>query len=880
MVQEDKNISALETILEWSVSRPSWQRDALRRIISNGPIPEGEIDELVQLCKKDHGFETPSLDAKVLTKDHLSSNPDEGDHVRLLSLKDVVGVNQLAPDQKISFDEDGITVIFGRNGTGKSGYARLLKRACRARHAGEIIPDIYNPAPKGNAEATIEVKIGDNVQPPIRWIDDDHPHKTLSAISIYDKDCGSVHVKGKTEVAYRPFSLDVPYELSEVSEKMKKRLNDEKQTLEAARSQIFDSPTWSSETTVGSFLTNLSIESDINTFRSLGKLTAIQQEKREALEKDLKEDPEKVAIQNRKTADSISNILKSILRIDNDMSDETLGRLKKCADNARNKRENATIAANSTFNDLPLLGIGGDAWRDLWEAARKFAENDAYSEQKPFPPRSDELCVLCLTPIDSTAQSRMESFENFIRQDINSQANLAEEKFKSEHKIFLENVKNLGVVEQLLNESSLDNDDLLEASKKMIKIARLRQSACANAIESSGEMVLPSWPVSPIKDMEKLERYHREYADQIMETTDPEKRKALELELNDLRDRTSVPQLITSVEAEIERLKHLNILRKCLGDLGTNAITRLGTKIADEVVTPQIQEKFEEEIMRLVENRMHVEIVRSGGKYGSPQFEIRFQKQPDAKVHTVLSDGEQGCVAMAAFLTELATAPHSSTLIFDDPVSSLDHLWRSAVAERLVREASQRQVIIFSHDLVFVNKIVSEAKLERINFKLLSLVRQSDVTGVVQDGLSWDGSGVAKRIDLLKRAIQNAAKCLKNTGDMDKYSKDVRVIYSELRSTWERAIEDIALSGVIHRYDERVNKGKLVRVTVVTEEDCDILNREYQRCNELTIAHDSSRGGSGDTPTSARVLEDIEKLCTWKESITRRQENLVNSRKK
>ena len=447
----------------------------------------------------------------------------------MLSLKDVVGVNQLAPNQEIIFDADGITVIFGKNGTGKSGYARLLKRACRARHAGTIIPDIYNPAPEGSAEATMEIKIGNNVQPQIRWKDNDQPHKILSAISIYDSDCASVHIKEKTEVAYRPFSLDVPYELTEVSDKIKKLLNDEKQRTEAIKSQIFDNPTWSRETTVGSFLANLNFDSDISTFRSFGQLTTTQKEKIETLEKDLKEDPEKVAMQNRKIADSICSALKAIRRIDNDMSNETLGKLKECADNARRKRESATLTANNTFNDLPLLGIGGSAWRDLWEAARKFAENDAYSEQRSFPPHSEELCVLCLTPVDNVAMDRMKSFENFIRQDINSQANIAENKFKSEYDIFVENTKYLSVVEQLFQDLPIDNDDLLDAGRKMINVARLRQSACANAIGNSGEMNLPPWPTSPIKDMEKLEKRHREYAEQIMETTDPENVRLLNL---------------------------------------------------------------------------------------------------------------------------------------------------------------------------------------------------------------------------------------------------------------------------------------------------------------------------------------------------------------
>ncbi len=42
-------------------------------------------------------------------------------------------------------------------------------------------------------------------------------------------------------------------------------------------------------------------------------------------------------------------------------------------------------------------------------------------------------------------------------------------------------------------------------------------------------------------------------------------------------------------------------------------------------------------------------------------------------VGKVLSEGEHRCVALAAFLAELSTIDAQSAIVFDDPVSSLDH---------------------------------------------------------------------------------------------------------------------------------------------------------------------------------------------------------------
>jgi predicted ATPase len=46
----------------------------------------------------------------------------------------------------LTFEEAGLTIIFGDNGTGKSGYARLLKRITRARHQEEILSDVIGSA--------------------------------------------------------------------------------------------------------------------------------------------------------------------------------------------------------------------------------------------------------------------------------------------------------------------------------------------------------------------------------------------------------------------------------------------------------------------------------------------------------------------------------------------------------------------------------------------------------------------------------------------------------------------------------------------------------------------------------------------------------------
>ncbi|MEM5471888.1 hypothetical protein WNZ14_09150 [Hoeflea sp. AS60] len=149
--------TVLQTILDWSQRRPMWQRDALRRIVTGGTLDAAAINEVLDLCKKEHGAPDISLTAAALEAVHLPANPGNGATIALVSLGDVVGVNQLAPKQTLVFEQQGLTVIYGPNGAGKSGYGRVLKRACRARKAGEIMPDAFSLAIGGKATASFTI---------------------------------------------------------------------------------------------------------------------------------------------------------------------------------------------------------------------------------------------------------------------------------------------------------------------------------------------------------------------------------------------------------------------------------------------------------------------------------------------------------------------------------------------------------------------------------------------------------------------------------------------------------------------------------------------------------------------------------------------------
>jgi hypothetical protein len=390
----------LETVLDWSAKRPAWQRDALRRIVGKGRLDDADIDELVLLCKAGRGLSVPNLVATPLKASDLPANPGAGAAVSMLGIKDVSAANALAPSQTLPFAPTGLTVVYGDNGAGKSGYARILKRACRARSPGQIHGNIYASSPQGPAAATIEYAIGGVRQTPVQWRDANQPDRTLSAVSVFDSDCASVHIGGKNEVAFRPFGLDVPDELASACQRVKDNLTKEQTKLQGDRHPLFQKPSWNTSTVVGQKLTRLQHDSDIAAFTALAAFTDDERNRHAQLKDALSKDLTKAAAEQKAKADNIKAAIDAIRRVQEQTSDGALNQMLALGMDATAKKDAARLAADGAFSGERLPGVGADAWRALWDAARRYSTEDAYPAL-PFPVTGDEaLCVLCQQPLE------------------------------------------------------------------------------------------------------------------------------------------------------------------------------------------------------------------------------------------------------------------------------------------------------------------------------------------------------------------------------------------------------------------------------------------------------------------------------------------------
>lgn len=154
-----RETNILAEIVRWAEALPTWQQDALRRIAKNSEVTDDDVNELVRFCKWNNDI-ADGAEPEILpiTAEHVPRGSHSTQVVTLRSLGGVEHVNALDSQQQLDFADSGLTVIFGYNGSGKSGYGRILRRACRSRSNGPaILPNVLAESLAGPASTRLHM---------------------------------------------------------------------------------------------------------------------------------------------------------------------------------------------------------------------------------------------------------------------------------------------------------------------------------------------------------------------------------------------------------------------------------------------------------------------------------------------------------------------------------------------------------------------------------------------------------------------------------------------------------------------------------------------------------------------------------------------------
>jgi len=456
-----------------------------------------------------------------------------------------------------------------------------------------------------------------------------------------------------------------------------------------------------------------------------------------------------------------------------------------------------------------------------------------------------------------------------VKAETQKAAENAKRRFDELHQNFLDQTNDLTAPDDLLAQLDLTHPTCATKIHLFLDSSSKRQIHLMRVLAEEDWTNIHSLCECPLKEIETIVAELNTKSVQFERAKAPERLAELKAERDQLLARENLGLRRAEVVAEIARLKRMNALAACLRDVDTTAISRKSTELTKSRVTKTICDGFKAELEELALGYLRVELVPTGSERGVMYHRVTLQGNKYASVQDVASEGEHRCIALAGFLAELATASHKSALVFDDPVSSLDHRWRESVARRLVAEATERQVIVFTHDLVFLLMLLEQAEKAKVVMTQAHLSRGPEGTGFSYEGPPWLAMDVKNRISVMKNQWVQAEKLHRTEGPVI-YEAVARDLYGRLRETWERAVEELLLNRAVVRLRRSIETQRLKKITDITTADIETIEAAMTKCSTYLRGHDQAVAINQPVPAPAELQTDIKQLEDWVTQMRKR----------
>jgi hypothetical protein len=850
-------MNANDEIIAWLNKQHEWIQEAACRLLDKGELDELDVSDFVALIK------SPGPPAGTPRKyPSIAAGSAASTELRLDAIGPVVGIDALNPRTPLGFGSGNLTVVYGTNGSGKSGYTRIITKACGKPHSMELKPNVYQSAP-AKRECTFDYTLGGTKKTAV-WLANAEPLNDLISVDVFDTDCGRFYLERDLVLSYEPTELALFSNLVDACKKVEAVLASEQRALVSKLPEI---PAKHAATIAGKSYAALSKDITAEAFNEMLEWSAgdetILLEQRERLQIA---DPTTAAKAKREIKVRIDAVRSALNQAVKALGEDTRDFIRSLETDAAAKRKAATEGAKALDSTTVLNGIGKSTWKAMWEAARAYSIKEAYPDFN-FPNTGSEgRCVLCHQDLDEKAKRRLNSFEKFVKGSLESDATEAE-------KLLVDSLAALPVrpdAEALIAScqaawlSETMQNDLESAWAKLeVLLDELREG---NFIQDTSPTIEPAI-LSLLSNLEKLSIATEALAKDLAADAISDDRIQTRENLSESEGRKWVTEQATSVRSEVVRLQQWSAYDEWQRKTSTTGISRKAGELSEVLITEAYIQRFNDELKKLGANKLQVELVKTATSYGRSKHGIRLQDVmvDGIRVSEVLSEGERRIVALAAFLADVTSRESSSPFVFDDPISSLDQGFEEKVIARLIELSKDRQVLVFTHRLSFLgimNELASGA-LHDVHIR-----REPWGTGQPGD-IPLFGKKPDKALNSLKcERIAKARKIYEADG-YDYYYPQAKSICSDFRILMERIVETVFLADVIQRHRRAVNTmGKIGNLVKIGTADCDLIDEMMTKysCYE----HSQSDEAPVDVPDPDQIEADIDRMIKWHKEFTGR----------
>lgn len=851
-------MTPIEKIKGWIEDKPIWWKHTIRLALVNGELDQDDINEIYQIARIEHyledeqQFDRSRLDVAL----DFSGYTTEVDKVNLASIENVQGVGVLHDEQILKFNESGCFIVYGDNGAGKSSYASILKNACLTRGScPTILGNVFsvnNPTPSANIRITVGGK--DEIH---AWSLNKDIIPSLKAIRVFDSTSAQHYVNKEDSLGFKPSGLNLLTELTKTINRIKAFIDED--TM-AGNGFIKINPLESNSVTA-QFFNDISYKTNeadvLNHVASKEEILRIEPLLQE-ISKFKLQTPESIKASLRQQIDILTPLYQSTTNILRHLGDKAFERLVELQDDYHKKQKIADDIMQATLQGLPLDTIAGIAWQTMWTAAKNFIKSEPKAHN--FPPIQGDSCPLCLQDISEVSAERLASLSTFL-------ANSAATDAKDAHNL----LKNALLMISSQDVSLTNHNAALTEIDKLQPGMADKITVLFNTLSERQKLFTTSssYPASdsPLDTSATTGLYTaiNIIAEQLSSINDNNDLSKLiikkESELNEIKDRKYIQENLEHILNNIRRHKVIEKMNKIRSECDTRGISLLSSKIYQQDVIEPLKNSFQNELKSFGFTRFSVDVqTRNSGGY--QQFKLSIAESGEQIVAKVASEGEQRCIAIAAFLAEMKVDNRQSTVIFDDPVNSLSHQWSCKIAKRLIDESINRQVIIFTHDIVFFKILLEQVEIQQAKYGSLTLERSRKHAGIVRDSAPWEALTTSKRLNYLNTKLQNLRKIDKDGTEND-FHRASREFYGLLRESWERLIEEKLLNKVVCRFERGVSTQRLSRLIDISESDIQLIDNAMSKCSAYFTGHDNAPAVGAPCPTIDEVEADLSQIKSY-----------------
>ncbi len=707
---------ATDYLLEYKnrSTTPTWLGTLIQRCIdTNGKLTDSDKDSIFTLLLQENnlnsGDQTQSLEDTATRAEEqnppLSTNPQQ---LILRKITHVNGVNALIPNQSITFSP-ACTVVFGLNGTGKSGYFRILHEVAGGIQHRSILNNIHGQ--EDGLEVDVEYSLG-GVTQGYKW-QDKHSRGIIpfNRIKVFDSDYLPVFLhERENSVNIEPLGLNLFQIIASTIDDLKKRLEglqreqenlcpDMQPLIDDLHSQDLkwilqeDSLSDDNSKVLADYL-SISKEE----IAKLGQWIQLKQE----LEKKNVDDSKKLLNQEKTEIDALKNHL---VKLKSSLESLT-GQVSASIPNYISKKKIRDERAKQFEVLKSVPSQESDEWQSFVEAAEKYG---VAVDQNTF--NKDEKCVYCHQPLGEDALKLTKAYSEYL----NDQSQADFRKAENGINILLGSLEKIVFdfnasdnLQKILSEQEIEqNKSLSEVVSRVLAEAKKQKEALVESLNKrsqvSNQYNLELYDIDTQLSKMTTDRQERVDGLEQSESQKQERINKLNEEIEKLQDKQNVSKLKEKIEKYFEGKKKAKGYENVNGTILTTGITVLGSKAHDELLTDSIRKSFEEELKALGKD-VEVTLEKTGAGKGTVRTCLKILGND---VEDILSTGEQKAVCLALFLGEIESQGGSNPVVFDDPVTSVDHEVSDLLAKRLLQVSATRQIIIFTHDKLFYNSLVT-----------------------------------------------------------------------------------------------------------------------------------------------------------------------------